>query len=46
MCRWALGTVDRRFGVLLDPNSGVVKIHLSSEPPEIETFFFPSQMYK
>ena len=24
MCRWTLGTVERRCGVLLDPNSGVV----------------------
>jgi hypothetical protein len=24
MCRWTLGTVERRCGVLLDPSSGVV----------------------
>ena len=52
MCRWTLGTVERRCGVLLDPNSGVVgrirgrEFHLSSDPPEIETFFFFSNVSK
>ena len=52
MCRWTLGTVEHRCGVLLDPNSGVVgrirgrEFHLSSDPPEIETFFFFSNVSK
>jgi len=52
MCRWTLGTVEHRCGVLLDPNSGVVgrirgrEFHLSSDPLEIETFFFFSNVSK
>ena len=52
MCRWALGTVERRCGVLLDPNSGVVDqipgrgFYLSRYTPEIATFFFFSNASK
>jgi hypothetical protein len=54
MCRWTLGTVERRCGVLLDPNSGVVdQIPGSSRwflfkplPSEIATFFFFSNVSK
>ena len=44
MCRWTLGTVERRCGVLLDPNSGVVDqirgrgFYLSRDPSAIATF--------